>query len=67
MTESTYPYRIGIDLGGAKVEALLLAPDDAVLKRSRIPSPAVLLGRLAPPVRSEQHGKVYGISVAVYN
>ena len=34
------PYRIGIDLGGTKIEALLLAPDETVLQRRRIPSPA---------------------------
>ena len=33
-------YRIGIDLGGSKIEALLLAPDETVLQRRRIPSPA---------------------------
>jgi fructokinase len=33
-------HRIGIDLGGTKIEVLLLAPDDTVLLRRRIPSPA---------------------------
>jgi fructokinase len=33
------PYRIGIDLGGTKIEALLLAPDGRTLNRHRIPTP----------------------------
>ena len=40
MSECSTPYRLGIDLGGTKIEALLLAPDDAVIQRRRIPSPA---------------------------
>ncbi len=40
MSDPASPYRLGIDLGGTKIEALLLAPDEAVLLRSRIPSPA---------------------------
>ena len=32
-------YRIGIDLGGTKTEALLLAPDQAVLFRRRVTTP----------------------------
>ncbi|MBJ6726583.1 ROK family protein [Geomesophilobacter sediminis] len=32
-------YRIGIDLGGTKTEALLLGPDDAVLHRERRATP----------------------------
>src|SRR5215468_7945125 len=31
--------RIGIDLGGTKIEAILLANDGTELKRSRIPTP----------------------------
>ena len=34
------PYRVGLDLGGTKIEAILLAPDNAVLERRRIASPA---------------------------
>jgi fructokinase len=33
-------YRIGVDLGGTKIETLLLAPEDTVLHRRRLPSPA---------------------------
>jgi fructokinase len=33
------PYRIGIDLGGTKTEAILFDPDEAVLHRERRPSP----------------------------
>jgi len=40
MTSDISPYRLGIDLGGTKIEALLLAPDGAVLQRRRIASPA---------------------------
>lgn len=40
MTSISSAYRIGIDLGGTKIEALLLAPDETVLQRRRIPSPA---------------------------
>lgn len=31
--------RIGIDLGGSKIEAIVLAPDGAVLQRERVPTP----------------------------
>ncbi|MBT1076968.1 ROK family protein [Geobacter grbiciae] len=34
------PYRIGIDLGGTKIEALLLGPEGEEHSRRRIPSPA---------------------------
>jgi fructokinase len=40
MTDPASPYRLGIDLGGTKIEALLLAPDETVFQRRRIPSPA---------------------------
>jgi fructokinase len=40
MSEYSVPYRIGIDLGGTKIESLLLAPDETILQRRRIPSPA---------------------------
>ena len=40
MTSISSAYRIGIDLGGTKIEALLLAPDETVLQRWRLPSPA---------------------------
>jgi fructokinase len=40
MTDPAAPYRIGIDLGGTKIESLLLAPDETVLQRRRIPSPS---------------------------
>lgn len=33
-------YRIGIDLGGTKIEAALLSPDGGLLRRFRVPSPA---------------------------
>ncbi|ABB33023.1 ROK family protein [Geobacter metallireducens RCH3] len=36
------PYRIGIDLGGTKIEALLLGPEGEEQSRRRIPSPAVM-------------------------
>jgi fructokinase len=41
MIDSTRDERfaVGIDLGGTKIEAILLAPDDAVLFRERIPTP----------------------------
>lgn len=32
-------HRIGIDLGGSKIEAVLIAPDDRVVLRNRIPTP----------------------------
>jgi len=32
--------RIGVDLGGTKIEAIALAPDGAVLARERVPTPA---------------------------
>ncbi|WP_298436070.1 ROK family protein [Geobacter sp.] len=34
------PFRIGIDLGGTKIESVLLAPDGAELSRRRVPSAA---------------------------
>ncbi|GLI37300.1 ROK family protein [Geobacter hydrogenophilus] len=34
------PYRIGIDLGGTKIEAVLLGPEGEELFRRRVPSPA---------------------------
>lgn len=34
------PFRIGIDLGGTKIESILLGPDGGELSRRRIPSPA---------------------------
>ncbi len=40
MTETSSPYRIGVDLGGTKIKTLLLAPYDTVLRRHRIPSTA---------------------------
>ena len=40
MMNAASPLRIGIDLGGTKIEALLLALDDTVLQRRRIASPA---------------------------
>ena len=40
MTSVGYPHRLGIDLGGTKIESLLLAPDETVLQRRRVPSPA---------------------------
>lgn len=33
------PAAIGIDLGGTKIEAIVLAPDDKVLFRERVPTP----------------------------
>ena len=33
------PYKIGIDLGGTKTEAILLGPDDREIHRKRIPTP----------------------------
>ncbi len=33
------PYRIGIDLGGTKIETILFDPADQVLHRERIPTP----------------------------
>lgn len=39
MTAVTDPYRIGIDLGGTKIEAALLSPDGELLRRFRVPSP----------------------------
>ncbi|HEY5974750.1 MAG TPA: ROK family protein [Geobacteraceae bacterium] len=33
-------FRLGIDLGGTKTEALLLAPDGTLLLRERVPTPA---------------------------
>lgn len=35
----TKPVRIGIDLGGTKISAMALGPDDRVLTRKRIPAP----------------------------
>ncbi len=40
MTDAAFPHRLGIDLGGTKIEALLLAPDDTILLRHRTASPA---------------------------
>jgi fructokinase len=34
------PYRIGIDLGGTKIESVLLSPDRTELCRERFPTPA---------------------------
>ncbi len=33
------PHRLGIDLGGTKIEAILLNPDGPVLYRKRLPTP----------------------------
>jgi fructokinase len=33
-------FRLGVDLGGTKTEALLLAPDGTLLLRERVPTPA---------------------------
>lgn len=40
MTAENSVHRLGVDLGGTKIEALLLSPDDTVLLRRRITSPA---------------------------
>jgi fructokinase len=32
-------HRIGIDLGGSKIEAVLIAPDERIVLRNRIPTP----------------------------
>jgi fructokinase len=33
------PYRIGLDLGGTKIEAAALSPDGVILARHRVPTP----------------------------
>ena len=33
------PYRIGIDLGGTKIESVLLSPDLGEVCRERVPTP----------------------------
>lgn len=35
----TQPHRLGIDLGGTKIEAILLNPEGSVLHRKRLPTP----------------------------
>ena len=55
MTDVVSPHRIGLDLGGTKIEVLLLAPDDTVLLRRRIPSPA---GEGYEAVLAALHGTV---------
>ena len=32
-------HRLGIDLGGSKIEAVLIAPDERIVLRNRIPTP----------------------------
>ncbi len=39
MNSPSQTYRIGIDLGGTKIEALLLSPEGKELQRYRIPTP----------------------------
>ena len=40
MTDSAkYDYRIGIDLGGTKIETAALAPDGSLRLRHRVPTP----------------------------
>ena len=36
--------RLGIDLGGTKIEGIALAPDGAVLARERVPTPRAYAG-----------------------
>ena len=55
MTDAARHYRIGLDLGGTKIEALLLAPDDTVLLRQRVPSP---VGEGYDAVLSSLHGLI---------
>lgn len=39
-------HRLGVDLGGTKIEAVLLAPDRRTLARRRIPTPESYAGKL---------------------
>ncbi|CAH2600271.1 manno(fructo)kinase [Rhodovastum atsumiense] len=43
---SPYQYRIGLDLGGTKIEAAALLPDGSLRMRRRIPTPAGYEARL---------------------
>lgn len=56
------PYRIGIDLGGSKIEALLLAPDGGECQRRRIVSPA---GSGYRAVLDATAGLITGLAAAV--
>ena len=51
----TAPPRIGVDLGGTKIEAVALAPDGEILLRRRLPTPAqdydAILAAIAELVR----------------
>jgi len=39
LTMKNKPYRLGVDLGGTKIEGMILDPDDRVLLRKRKPTP----------------------------
>ncbi len=39
MTNTSYDFRVGIDLGGTKTEIAALGPDGALLHRHRVPTP----------------------------
>ncbi len=39
ITDSAVQYRIGVDLGGTKVEAVAMAADSSIVARERIPTP----------------------------
>jgi len=59
MTTTPHPYRIGIDLGGTKIEVLLLDPDGRPVLRERVPTPrgqsSTYTDILAETVRQIKH------------
>ena len=65
------PMRIGVDLGGTKIEAIALAPDGSVAARRRVPTPAsegydAIVGAIAELVRAiERDAGCPGASVGV--
>ncbi|TAD89525.1 MAG: ROK family protein [Alphaproteobacteria bacterium] len=62
-------YRIGVDLGGTKTEAILLAPDGQELVRRRVPTPAqeyrAIVASVADLVRGIEHQAGVRASVGV--
>lgn len=64
MDENTH--RIGIDLGGTKIEAVLIAPDGHTIDRHRVPTPREPdAGREYAAIRDTVHGMIEATATKV--
>jgi fructokinase len=60
MSGNTYSFRIGVDLGGTKIEAIVLNPDGQFTHRIRVPTPPVYadtVRAIAGLVRETEHAR----------